>query len=184
MRLTRKSVLARSSPRPRMPHAAAMNSWLAAAARFVDPSALALLIAANATPVLAARLLGKRWAAPLHARRLGAHKTWRGIVAGLLASTFAGALLPCGAALGAGVGALALAGDLASSFVKRRLRLPPGSAAPLLDQLPEALLPLLVFAQALELPGSAVLGTALLFTLLDMLTGRFRQRPVRRSTAA
>jgi CDP-2,3-bis-(O-geranylgeranyl)-sn-glycerol synthase len=161
-----------------------MHSLLTAAARFVDPVALTLLIAANATPVLAARLLGDHCAAPIHARTFGTHKSWRGILAGLLACAGAGALLPCGAGIGAGVGVLALAGDLASSFVKRRLRLPAGTSAPLLDQLPEAMLPLLVFARPLELDGSAVFGTALLFTVLDLLTGRLRERPAKRSPDA
>jgi CDP-2,3-bis-(O-geranylgeranyl)-sn-glycerol synthase len=154
-----------------------MHSLLTAAARFVDPVALTLLIAANATPVLAARLLGDRCATPIHARTFGTHKSWRGILAGLLACAGAGALLPCGAGIGAGVGVL-------SSFVKRRLRLRPGTSAPLLDQLPEAMLPLLVFARPLELDGSAVFGTALLFTVLDLLTGRLRERPAKRSPDA
>jgi len=47
------------------------------------------------------------------------------------------------ATLGLQVGALAMAGDLLSSFVKRRLDRPPSSQALGLDQIPESLLPLL-----------------------------------------
>jgi CDP-2,3-bis-(O-geranylgeranyl)-sn-glycerol synthase len=150
-----------------------------------DPAALLLLVTANATPVLVARLFRDRLDNPIDSslRRardrplFGPHKTWRGLVAGALACTLVGALLPCGAWIGLGVGSLALGGDLASSFVKRRLRLRSGYEAPLLDQLPESLLPLVVFQGPLGLTGGAVLGTALLFTLLDLATARWRRHP-------
>lgn len=44
-----------------------------------------------------------------------------------------------------------MAGDVFSSFVKRRLRLPASSRATGLDQIPESLLPLLVCRQLLAL---------------------------------
>jgi hypothetical protein len=160
------------------------SGWLAAAGAFVDPGALLLLAAANATPVIVARLLGKRFDAPIdalfrrHGERplFGAHKTWRGLATGALACALVGALLPCGAWVGLGFGALALSGDLASSFVKRRMRLRSGYSAPLLDQLPESLLPLLVFNGALALTNAAVFGTAVVFTLLDLATMKWRER--------
>jgi RimJ/RimL family protein N-acetyltransferase len=167
------------------PQQQALPGWLAAAGPLIDPGALALLIAANATPVLMARAFGTRWDAPIDAvigrdpqRPLfGAHKTWRGLAAGTLACTLIGALLPCGAWVGMGFGLLALAGDLGSSFVKRRMQWNSGHPAPLLDQLPESLLPLIVFGNALALDGAAILGTAALFTLLDLATERWRRRP-------
>jgi RimJ/RimL family protein N-acetyltransferase len=163
-------------------HRAEVPGPLIAAAAIVDPAALLLLIAANATPVLATRLLGRSLATPVDAffRRhgasplFGAHKTWRGLTAGVLACTLIGALLPCGAAVGCGFGLLALAGDLASSFVKRRMDWRSGYSAPLLDQLPESLLPLIVFAGPLGLGHVAIFGTAALFTLLDVATARWR----------
>lgn len=45
--------------------------------------------------------------------------------------------------LGLGVAALALVGDLLSSFIKRRMGLPPSGMALGLDQIPESLFPLL-----------------------------------------
>lgn len=150
----------------------------------VDPNALLLLIAANATPVIIGRLLGRRLEAPVDAgTRLrdgrplfGAHKTWRGLASALLAGAFAGALLPCGWITGLGFAALAMAGDLASSFLKRRLRRESGHSQPLLDQLPESLLPLIVFAGRLELDAMTVLGSAALFTVLDMLFTGWRSQ--------
>jgi hypothetical protein len=162
---------------------ATTGGWLSAAGALVDPGALLLLIAANATPVLVARLFGTRFAAPIDAlfkqsseRPLfGAHKTWRGLAAGALASALVGALLPCGVWVGLAFGLLALCGDLASSFVKRRMRFPSGHSAPLLDQLPESLLPLIAFDGALALTGAAVFGTALVFTVLDLATVKWRE---------
>jgi CDP-2,3-bis-(O-geranylgeranyl)-sn-glycerol synthase len=61
----------------------------------------------------------------------------------LLAAAAAGGALEADIALGAAFGALALSGDLASSFAKRRLDLPAGRESVLLDTLPESLLPLL-----------------------------------------
>jgi len=164
-----------------------MPAWLTAAGAFVDPGALLMLAAANATPVFVARIFGRRLDAPVDAmvRRhgsgplFGAHKTWRGLISGAAASALAGSVLPCGAWVGLGFGLLALAGDLASSFVKRRLRQPSGHSAPLLDQLPESLLPLIVFAHALALTDAQIFGTAAIFTLLDMATARWRETPVR-----
>jgi len=73
-------------------------------------------------------------------RILGDHKTVRGFVSGLVAGTAVGLiesafvsrdLLPIAflASLGA------LLGDLAGAFLKRRLKLKPGSALPVVDQL-------------------------------------------------
>lgn len=106
---------------------------------------------ANMAPVVAAKLF-PAWDFPvdfgrsLGGKRLfGAHKTWRGIAAGLLAAaaTFAAqkaayasttviqahSLFDYGrypVAFGAWLGLGALAGDLAKSFAKRRVGVPPG----------------------------------------------------------
>ncbi|MFO1427354.1 MAG: CDP-archaeol synthase [Steroidobacteraceae bacterium] len=94
----------------------------------------------------------------------------------MLGAAVFGALLGVGPAAGAAFGLASLAGDLASAFAKRRLGLASGSAAPLLDQLPEALLPLLLLRGHLGLGTPAVLGTALAFTLLDLVSGAIRAR--------
>lgn len=157
--------------------------------------ALALLAAANGTPVLAQWLLGPRWAAPLDGGRcladgrplLGASKTIRGLVLGVLATTLLGAVLGQGAWKGAwtgtAFGALSMAGDLASSFVKRRLGIAPSGRALGLDQIPESLLPVLGCGAALglDIVGSAVVVTA--FLVLELVTSRvlfrlgIRKRP-------
>lgn len=62
--------------------------------------ALALLSAANAVPVIVAQLVRERWSTPLDfgyvmpdgERLFGSHKTWRGLVSGILAGAAVGAL--------------------------------------------------------------------------------------------
>ena len=143
--------------------------------------ALILLVVANAAPVMLAMLLGQRCAAPIDGGRklpdgeplFGAHKTWRGLLVAIAAAGGAGVLLSTGFAIGAAFGALAMAGDLTSSFVKRRLRRHSGSWTPLLDQLPEALLPLLVLRDRLGLSLASIVTTTVIFTLADLVAARF-----------
>ena len=112
---------------------------------------LILLAVANGTPVLAKKVLGDRLARPLDGGTVfvdgrplfGPAKTIRGIVLALLTTPLAAALMGLPWQLGALVAALAIAGDLFSSFVKRRMGLPSSSMAIGLDQIPESLFPLL-----------------------------------------
>ena len=147
---------------------------------WVSPTALVLLIVANSAPVVAGWLTGPRTAWPLDLglrladgeRLLGAHKTWRGMVAATAAAMLVAILAGVPAAVGAAFGALAMAGDAISSFLKRRLRLRPGQWVPLLDQLPEALLPMWVLADELGLAATAITGTFLSFAALGMVASR------------
>ena len=106
---------------------------------------LALVTLANSVPVVAKKILGDRFGWPLdfgvelpdRHRLLGHSKTIRGVVLGVLFSWAGAPLIGLEPGLGAQVGALAMAGDLLSSFVKRRLNRPPSSRALGLDQIPE-----------------------------------------------
>ncbi|MEQ8234950.1 MAG: CDP-archaeol synthase [Gammaproteobacteria bacterium] len=117
---------------------------------------LVLVIVANSAPVLARHLCGARFAVPVDGGRmhrdgrplLGSSKTWRGLAAGLLATPLVALLLGIEAVLGLATGALALGGDLAASFAKRRRGYVASARAPLLDTLPEALLPAAVLREA------------------------------------
>ncbi len=64
------------------------------------------------------------------------------------------------------VALLAMAGDLLSSFIKRRLRKPPSSMSLGLDQVPETLLPLLVLQWWLGLDGIQLVTVVVLFLVL------------------
>jgi hypothetical protein len=141
---------------------------------------LVLLALANGTPVLAKKLLGARLAWPLDGglrwfdgRPLfGASKTVRGVVLAIVVTAAGAPLIGLDAATGALVGAGAMAGDLASSFVKRRLNRPPSSRATVLDQVPEALLPVLACSAALELSGWEIAATVVLFFVGEVAVSR------------
>jgi CDP-2,3-bis-(O-geranylgeranyl)-sn-glycerol synthase len=149
--------------------------------------ALALVVVANVAPWACGRLFGTRFNLPLDvghtladgSRLLGDHKTWRGLIAGALACMLFTQLLGRGWGLGLAFGALSLAADLASSFAKRRLGVAPGREFPILDQLPEALLPLIVLARPLGLSIPECLGIAAVFSALDLATVRLRHTPLR-----
>ena len=65
-----------------------------------------------------------------------------------------------------------MAGDLFSSFLKRRLDLTPSSKAVGLDQVPESLLPLLVCRQALALTVLDVVVTTAIFFVGEVVLSR------------
>lgn len=146
---------------------------------------LLLLLVANGAPILARRLPGLRhWNRPLDGGyRLpdgeplfGAHKTWRGMVAAILLSAVVAGLAGYPLWLGALFGALSMLGDLLASFTKRRLKWHSGAPAPVLDQLPEALLPLIFLAGRLELGWPAILLITVLFTVLDWILSQVLYR--------
>ena len=107
---------------------------------------------------------GARWrdGRPL----LGPHKTLRGVVAsfagGLLVAPLIGLSLPVAAA----AIALAMAGDLITSFIKRRLGKASGAALLGLDQGLEGALPLLLLVPATGLGAAQGLGVWLVFVPL------------------
>jgi CDP-2,3-bis-(O-geranylgeranyl)-sn-glycerol synthase len=105
-----------------------------------------LLAIANGAPVLAKKLLGNLCAAPLDGGMsffdgrplFGTSKTLRGIVLSVLATPLGAPLVGLDWKVGTMTATGAMAGDLFSSFVKRRLSLPPSSMAIGLDQIPDA----------------------------------------------
>lgn len=111
-----------------------------------------MLVLANGAPVGAAKVLRRRWSAPVDAGLnwfdgrplLGKSKTWRGIASGALCCALFALATGHGFVFGLLFGVLALAGDLLSSFIKRRLRLEPSARMPWLDQVPEAACPMLL----------------------------------------
>ena len=136
-----------------------------------------LLVIANATPLLAGALLGRRLDTPLDGglcladgrRLLGPAKTFRGLGSSILATALAAPLFGMTLLQGGGFGLLAMLGDLLSSFAKRRLGIASSRSAPLLDQLPETLLPLLVMQPVLGVGYSELLVAALVFGIIDWL---------------
>ncbi|MEA2079195.1 MAG: CDP-archaeol synthase, partial [Pseudomonadota bacterium] len=98
---------------------------------------LVLLTLANGTPVIARKIFAGRFAWPLDGGvqffdgwpLFGSSKTVRGVVLSVLVTGAGGALMGLGWKVGAVIGTLSMAGDLFSSFLKRRMKLPPSSRA-------------------------------------------------------
>ena len=133
---------------------------------------LVLLLLANGTPVIARKLLGPIFSHPLDGGVIffdgqplfGSSKTVRGLLSSILLTTACAPIVGLNWKIGAVVGSTAMAGDLFSSFIKRRLRLPPSSRATGLDQVPESLIPFLSCRSMLALTAADIAaGTALFF---------------------
>jgi CDP-2,3-bis-(O-geranylgeranyl)-sn-glycerol synthase len=141
---------------------------------------LILLMLANGTPVVAKKILGERFAYPLDGGvqfidgrpLLGRSKTIRGVVLAVAVTIMGAPLIGLEWQIGALVGSLAMAGDLVSSFLKRRAALPPSSRASGLDQVPEALFPLLGCRNALSLTMADIAAAAGLFFIGEVLLSR------------
>lgn len=141
---------------------------------------LLLLGVANGTPVLGKFLLGRRLEVPLDGGRMfadgrpvfGASKTVRGIVLAIVCTSATAAGLGVGWWTGTGLAAASMAGDLLSSFTKRRLGLPLHARAFGLDQIPEALLPLLALRAPLRLGFSEIVLVLIAFVLLEVVSSR------------
>ncbi|HWF48694.1 MAG TPA: CDP-archaeol synthase [Bryobacteraceae bacterium] len=133
---------------------------------------LALIALANGTPIVAKKVFGPRFSFPLDAATsffdgrplFGKSKTVRGILLSILLTTAAAPILGLDLAIGGKVAVAAMAGDLLSSFVKRRLNLPSSSQSVGLDQVPESLFPMLACRGALSLTiADIALGVAVFF---------------------
>jgi CDP-diglyceride synthetase len=137
---------------------------------------LLLLGLANTAPLVAKRWLSTRWAAPLDGGMkffdgrplLGSSKTIRGLVAAVGAATFGAPLLGVPATVGALLGCGAILGDALSSFIKRRMGAAPSSRATGLDQIPEALVPLLALKGLLGLTLVQIAAITLAFFVLEI----------------
>jgi len=150
---------------------------------------LLLVLSANAAPALIALLVrslpGGRRMPPLDGgrclvdgrRALGSSKTWPGLGAALVATTGCAMLLGLPWSIGLGVGAAAMTGDLIASLVKRRIGLASGSPAPLLDQVPESMLPALLVG--LDWIETAIVVAA--FVAIDLLLTPLFKRLASRS---
>lgn len=152
---------------------------------------LALLVAANGAPVLAYHLPGQLGRQPVDGGRkmpdgrplLGGSKTWRGVLAALGASILLAILLGYGALFGLVFALLVVAGDLLSSFLKRRLGLVPSSRSTGLDQLPESILPSIYAVMHLGVEWWWVPLWAVAFMLLEIVASpllfrlHIRKRP-------
>ncbi len=141
------------------------------------PDLVFLIIVANAAPILAAYVMRDSFDYPVDAgfvlfdghRIFGKSKTIRGIVAAIGLTTGTAIIIGHPAICGILIGAYAMLGDIASSFLKRRMQLPSSSQALVLDQLPEALLPTMVLAPNIGLATGGVATVVIAFTLTAII---------------
>src|SRR5438270_10489692 len=120
---------------------------------------LVLMTLANGAPIVAKKIFGPRFSFPLDAGTVffdgrplfGPSKSIRGILVSVLITTASAPLIGLDLTIGAIVASAAMAGDLFSSFVKRRLDYPPSSQALGLDQIAESVFPMLACRGALSL---------------------------------
>lgn len=153
---------------------------------FLIVSTLGLILLANVLPALLGVLLGP--GRPLDAGlRLGdgrplfgRTKSLRGLLASLLATPAAAAALGLPWQVGLLVALGAMTGDLAASFTKRRLGYPSSTTVPLLDTVPESLIPILLVMERLGLTwldlGLLTLAFGVLHLVLSPLGRRLFAR--------
>lgn len=142
---------------------------------------LLLIIIANGAPILIRMVLNDNLSLAVDFgiklsdsnRLFGSSKTWRGILAALLATTIVATLLGYPAETGFLIAVYAVLGDLLSSFIKRRFAMAPSSKAPLLDQIPESLFPALMLMQIFNLETLSVILLVFFFTTIDMVVTHF-----------
>ena len=151
---------------------------------FLSLRLLLLLGVANSTPIVVKRLHGTRWSVPLDAGwhfidgqpLLGSSKTVRGVMSAIICTTGAALLLGFSLGLGAKVGVFAMLGDILASFVKRRLSIAPSARAFGLDQIPEALLPLIMVRSMFNYPLLHIAAITATFFILEALLSRLMFR--------
>jgi hypothetical protein len=147
-----------------------MHSWLVS-------HLVLLLVIANGTPVLLWLALGPRWNWPLdnnhqftdHRPLLGPSKTLRGLVGALVVTGLLAPLFGLSILEGASFALLAMLGDLCSSFIKRRLGFVSSRSVPLLDQLPESILPLWGMQSVLGASEGEMALAVAIFIVIDLL---------------
>ncbi len=152
---------------------------------------LVLLSLANGTPIAAKRIFGSRFTFPVDGGAslsdgrpvFGPSKTVRGILSSVIVTTAAAPLLGLDLIVGATVAVGAMAGDLFSSFTKRRLNYPSSSQALGLDQVPESLIPMLACRKVLALTAADIAVGVAVFFVGELILSRilfwlrFRDRP-------
>ena len=145
---------------------------------------LFLLFLANGTPVIGKKILGSRLAYSLDGGKkffdgralFGNSKTIRGIISSVLVTSGGAVLIGYSIQTGALFSIASLSGDLISSFIKRRLDLPPSSRALGVDQLPESILPLLFCWQALNLDMPTAVAVVVIFFIGEIILSRVLYR--------
>lgn len=144
--------------------------------RLIEFQLLLLIIVSNGAPILGKTIFKKRWTYPVDGGRiftdgrplLGRSKTWRGVLLAITGAAVMAWLVRLPVEIGMAIGCFVVIGDAFSSFIKRRLGLTASSMALGLDQIPEALLPLVMFKTYFNLTWLAIIETVTGFLILEL----------------
>lgn len=162
---------------------AAKYSSLYKSATFVTQDQIQLLlliIVANGAPIVLRALLKNRFDTAIdfgyrlagNSPLFGKSKTWRGFTGSVVITSIGAVLLGYSMATGALIAVYAILGDLFSSFIKRRLGLAPSSMAPLLDQVPESLLPALMLKDSFGLDTKDIMILVSVFIVAELILSK------------
>lgn len=138
------------------------------------------LMGVNGAPILLAKFAGRWFDYPIDCNQLffdgrpilGASKTFRGLIAALAISILIGSVLALPLFTSLLFGVLSMAGDMVSSFIKRRLRLRPSAMALGLDQIPESLFPLMGCQVLLGINAEQIFSIVLAFFFIELILSR------------
>jgi CDP-2,3-bis-(O-geranylgeranyl)-sn-glycerol synthase len=141
---------------------------------------LVLLTVANSAPVVMKRIFGDAcaWALDFDCRLrdgeplLGKSKTIRGVVGAIFCGAVAAPPIGLDWRIGALTAAGSMAGDLTSSFIKRRLGMRSSSMARGLDQIPEALFGVLAARAAILIGVAEIVIVTLVFFCGQVIVSR------------
>ncbi|OMH39004.1 CDP-archaeol synthase [Motiliproteus sp. MSK22-1] len=140
---------------------------------------LALLLITNGLPILGNYILGP-WNSPLDSGYrlidgqylLGPSKSWGGLLFSISLTPLAASIMGHGVLFGLYFALAAMAGDLISSFLKRRLKLPSSARCYGIDQIPESFLPLIVSCYYMKINSHQVVLIMLIFIIAAVLLSR------------
>lgn len=141
---------------------------------------LILLALANGSPIIAKWTFGNHCSWPLDGNikfidgrpLFGTSKTIRGILVSIFITSACAQLIGFTLRIGLLVATTAMAGDLLSSFLKRRLGFQSSGQAMGLDQIPELLFPLLACQLPLSLTAVDILAGTAIFFVGEVLLSR------------
>lgn len=136
---------------------------------------------ANGTPIIARLIAGPQLILPLDCNKVfldkkplfGTSKTVLGLISSLSVTAVCAYGLGFSLLFGLLIGSCAMAGDLLSSFIKRRLNLAPSTSVPGLDQIPEALLPMLLAKLAFDVSWASIFTVVIAFIIFNLVISRF-----------
>ena len=137
---------------------------------------LILILVANGSPIFISYLFSHRASLPVDmAYKLadqqylfGATKTWRGLISALIITPVSALFLGYSFYFGLLIAVFAMAGDLFSSFIKRRLKKTSSARFLFLDQIPEALFPALICYFVYGLGLIQVIEIVLAFIIIEL----------------